>query len=189
MFYYRIERFLLFSFVKLSNYCYQLVIFIAIKLPNQFNRVIRDLNPIKGHIVDKAYFDEREFHMNNGLEGLRDYLKLKQGDTVCDGFCKINFKDMGSKNILLEGKNTSGETEFRGAINQLDLTAKRIYDKHRLIPHYAIITEIRLPTNMFEAVRYRDTSLKFVRAKTGAKNPFNIEYPNIFSCPILIGKS
>lgn len=178
---YRAESFLFIA-------CIRIWILMTIKLPDEFTNVISRLNSLRDYNVIEAYFDKKDHQINNGCKDLRGYLGLDESHTLCDGFCKINFSGMGSKNVLLEGKDTSGERGVFKAHRQLSETTKVLFEKYKIKPDYAIITELKL-SGSFEALPYANTQLKYIRSTIGRKvKSFNIEHANIIF-PILIGKS
>ncbi|TRZ47079.1 hypothetical protein D4S03_11585 [bacterium] len=160
----------------------------AIKLPKEFNKIVKSLNPIHGYNVEWAYFDGRDHTIHNGLQDLRKYLDLTPNDIRCDGWAGINFKNLGSKNILFEGKDSSDGRQTNDAHTQLLVTGKRIYEKYNLKPDLAMITELKLRGGFFEAAPYEKTQLKTIRQASN-KKPLALEYSGIFKCPILIGRS
>lgn len=176
----RLERFLFVIYVRLW-------VLMTIKLPDEFNKVIKGLNPLRDYTIDDAYFDEDEWTIDNGLKKLRKHLEITRNNMVCDGYCNINYNGLGTRHILLEGKDTSGEPQLQHTYDQLQDTATRLWNKYKIKPDYAIITDLRLPRT-FEALKYMDTHLKYLRSKTSIRpKPYNLRFSS-FDCPILIGR-
>jgi hypothetical protein len=182
-----LERFLFSASLIIGKHCKTLIL-MATKLPDEFNKVIKALNPLKKYNIDEAYFDELEHRIDNGLRPLRAYLGLPKVKRVCDGFCKINFVGMGTKNILLEDKATSGERHLWEAHDQFTETSKALHTKYGIRADFAIITELKIPRT-FEAMPYRDTNLKYIRTSVGKRPQLLVKHDNAVECPILIGRN
>lgn len=147
-----------------------------IKLPRPFGKIVHKLYHIRDGQILAAYVDEIEYkaYVKEGVLGLREYLGLTDGDSVCDCYCVVKTADGVLHHLIFEDKNTAREKELILALIQLNKTHKRLMEKKNVALEAAVISNIKLPS-LFTSKTYPQHSLKVLER---ADKPIRVNLSN-----------